>query len=72
MGGTPPWCKVKNIELTVGFADFWPFGSIFNRFGLTVNALVIVLCVFVLGPSSRHLSLHFGPQGLKTVPGASS
>ena len=42
MGGTPPWCKVKNIELTVGFVDFWPFGSIFNRFGLTVNALVIL------------------------------
>ena len=30
----------KNIELTVGFVDFWPFGSIFNRFGLTVNAFV--------------------------------
>ena len=25
----------------MGFVDFWPFGSIFNRFGLTVNALVM-------------------------------
>ena len=27
----------------MGFVDFWPFGSIFNRFGLTVNALVTVI-----------------------------
>ena len=40
MGGYPPRRTLKNIELSVSFVELLAIVSIFNRFGLTVNALV--------------------------------